>query len=57
MTRRSRVHLGGIALAAMVTLTVAGCADGDSSANPTDTQSASDTNLTGVEFNVHRDPG
>jgi hypothetical protein len=60
MTRRSRGHLGGIALAALVTLTVAGCADGDTTTNPADPAgppAAGDATLTGVVFDVHRDPG
>jgi hypothetical protein len=60
MTRRSRAHLAGIALAAFVTLTAAGCADGDTTANPADPPGSSvavDATLTGVVFDVHRDPG
>jgi hypothetical protein len=59
MTRRSRGHLGGIALAAFVTLTAAACADGDTT-NPADTPGslvAADATLSGVVFDVHRDPG
>lgn len=57
MTRRSRVHLGGIALAAIVTMIATGCTDNAKSANPADPPSASGTDLTGVVFSVHRDPG
>jgi hypothetical protein len=57
VTRRSRAHLGGIALAALVTIAGAGCADGDATANPTDPPAANDATLTGVVFDVHRDPG
>jgi hypothetical protein len=62
MTRRSRRHLGGIALAALVTLTAAACADGDvaTTASPADTPGspvAADATLSGVVFDVHRDPG
>lgn len=60
MTRRSRRHLGGIALAAMVTLTAAACADGDTTTNPADPPGspvAVDATLSGVVFDVHRDPG
>ncbi|MFN3256961.1 MAG: hypothetical protein ACE37B_14840 [Ilumatobacter sp.] len=60
MTRRSRAHLAGIALAAIVTLTAAGCADGDTTANPAglpDSSLAGDATLTGFVFDVHRDPG
>lgn len=57
MTRRSRVYLGGIALAAIVTIITTGCTDNAKSANPADPPSASGTDLTGVVFSVHRDPG
>lgn len=60
MTRRSRASLAAIALAAIVTLTAAGCADGDTAANPADPPDSSlagDATLTGVVFDVHRDPG
>lgn len=57
MTRRSRAHLGGIALAALVTLTTAGCADGDTTTDPAGPPAAGDATLTGVVFDVHRDPG
>jgi hypothetical protein len=59
MTRRSRLHLGVIALAALATLTAAGCADGDvaTTASPADAPVAGDTALSGVVFDVHRDPG
>lgn len=60
MTRRSSANLAAIALAAIVTLTAAGCADGDTTANPPDppdSSPAGDATLTGVVFDVHRDPG
>ena len=57
MTRRSRAHLGGIALAALVTLTTAGCADGDTTTDPAGPPAAGDATLTGVVFDVHRAPG
>jgi hypothetical protein len=61
VTRCSRGHLGGIALAAIVTLTAAACADGDTTTtNPADTPGspvAADATLSGVVFDVHRDPG
>lgn len=61
MTRRSRAHLGGIALAALVMLTAAGCADGGDTtgnpADPPDSALAGDATLTGVVFDVYRDPG
>lgn len=60
MTRRSRASLAAIALAAIVTLTAAGCADGDTTANPADPPDSSlagDATLTGVVLDVHRDPG
>jgi hypothetical protein len=59
MTRRSRRHLGDIALAALVTLTPA-CADADTTTNSADTPDSSvvgEATLSGVVFDVHRDPG
>lgn len=56
MTRSSRGRHGTIALATLVTLAAAGCAD-DSNANPTDGSSTNDATLTGLVFNMHRDPG
>lgn len=55
MTRRSR--LASIPLAALAALSIASCADGDSNANPTDAPAARDATLSGVVFDVHRDPG
>lgn len=60
MTRRSRRHLSGIALAAFATLTAAACADGDTSTDPDDTPGspvAGEATLSGVVFDVHPDPG
>jgi len=57
MTRRSRVHLGGIALATIVTILTGGCADQDNAAKPTDPPSAGAADLTGVVVDVRRDPG
>ncbi len=60
MTRRFRAQFGGIALGALVTLTVAGCAGGDTTATPPDSNDspvAGDATLTGVVVDVHRDPG
>jgi hypothetical protein len=57
MTHRSRAQLGGIALAATVTFVAAGCADGDTTANPPDPPVVDRSTLTAVVFDVHRDPG
>ena len=57
MIQRSRVHFGGIGLAAILTIITTGCADNDNAANPAGLPSASDTDLTGVVLSVHRDPG
>jgi hypothetical protein len=60
MTRRSCGHLGGIALAAFVTLTAAACADGDTTTSPADPPGspvAVGATLSGIVFDVHRDPG
>jgi hypothetical protein len=55
MTRRAR--LSSIPLAALAALSIASCTDADTNVNPADSPSASDATLSGVVFDVHRDPG
>ncbi len=57
MTRRTHVHLGAIAVAAIVTLTAASCGGGETTADPTASTPTAGADLTGVVFDVHRDPG
>ena len=57
MTRRTHVHLGAIAVAAIVTLTAASCGGSETTADPTATTPTVSADLTGVVFDVHRDPG
>ncbi len=57
MTRRTHVHLGAIAVAAIVTLTAASCGGGETTADPTTSTPTAGADLTGVVFDVHRDPG
>ncbi len=57
MTRRTHVHLGAIAVAAIVTLTAASCGGGETTADWTASTPTASAELTGVVFDVHRDPG
>lgn len=57
MTRRNHAHLGAIAAAAIVTLTAASCGGSETTAETTATTPTVGADLTGVVFDVHRDPG
>ncbi len=57
MTRRTRGHLGAIAVAAIVTLAAASCGGGETTADPTASTPTASAELTGIVFDVHRDPG
>lgn len=61
MTRRTHVHLGAIAVAAIVTLAAASCGGSETTADPTADPTATtptvSADLTGVVFDEHRDPG
>lgn len=56
MTRRSSAHVVGISLAVLVALTSVGRSTNDTTDNATE-PSVSDASLTGIAFDVHRDPG